>query len=362
MELHKELAFIRNALILILAIAGLVILKTLSGILLPLFLAMMLSMIYLPLVLYLESKRIPRKLIVPFIAIFTVGIIYSVANIFISTITDIISQLDFLMQQLSNKFLLIGEILSRIPYLELDTQVLLDGLDSMLNMENLTTSASSLLKGLGNFGSSFLMFSLYFLFLLPGLSGYQGYVQFVGGDNHSLLEDIEKLQKNISTYMGIKMIISLITGLIAGIICSLTGLKFVFFWGFLTFVLNFIPSIGSIIATIIPSIFGLIQFDSFSQFILLFLLLGINQTLIGNFIDPRIMGNRLRLNTVTVLFGLVFWGVIWGIPGMLMSVPLMVTVKLMLEKSSTWSIFARVMGYPEKSEKPEKRKWFKRKP
>ena len=355
-NIYRELAFIRNIMVLIVIIAGLIIMKTLAGILLPLMLAMILSIIYLPVVLFLESKKIPGKLIVPFIAILTLGIIYTVANIFIGTITDILGQINFLILQLTNKFLLISEALSKIPYLNLNTEVLSDGINSILNREMLTASASSMIKGLGDFGSSFLMFTLYFLFLLPGLSHYQGYVKYVGGNNMELLDDIETLQKNVSTYMGIKTIISLSTGLIAGTICSILGLKFAFFWGFMTFVLNYIPSIGSIIATLIPSLFGLIQFDSVQQILLLFILLGGNQIIIGNVIDPRIMGNRLRLNTVTVLFGLVFWGVIWGIPGMLLSVPLMVTVKLLLEKSSTWSIVARVMGYPEKPSKIKKRK------
>ena len=362
MEIHKELAFIRNLLLLAVGIGGLVIMKTLSGILLPLVLAMMLSIIYLPVVMYLESRHIPGKLIVPIIAIGTLGIIYSVANIFIATITDIIGQMDFLIEKLTQKFLLIGDLVSRIPYLELDTQVLLEGLNSLLSREAITTSASSIVKGAGNFGSSFLMFTLYFLFLLPGLSHYKNYVKYVGGDNLTLLDDIETLQKNVSTYMGIKTVISLTTGIIAGVFCSIMNLKFAFFWGFLSFILNFIPSIGSIIATVIPSLFGLIQFDSFQQILLLFALLGLNQTIIGNVIDPKIMGNRLRLNTVTVLFGLVFWGVIWGIPGMLLSVPLMVTVKLLLEKSKAWSIVARVMGYPDKAKETSgsRPKWLKK--
>ena len=355
MEVHKELAIIRNLLILIVGIAGIVIMKTLSSILLPLVLAMMLSVIYLPVVLYLENKRIPGKLIVPLIAILTLAIIYSVANIFIATITDIIGQLDFLINQLTQKFIIIGELISKIPYLQLDTEVLLDGISSLLNRNLLTSSASSLLKGAGNFGSSFLMFTLYFLFLLPGLSRYQTYISYVGGDNKSLLDDIKTLQKNISTYMGIKTILSLATGILAGFFCQLMGLKFAFFWGFMTLVLNFIPSIGSIIATLIPSLFALVQFDSFKYILLLFLLLAGTQIIIGNFIDPRIIGYRLRLNTVTVLFGLVFWGVIWGIPGMLLSVPLMVTLKLLLAKSNTWSLLARLMGYPEKQ--TEKKAW-----
>jgi len=364
MELHKEIAFIRNLLLLLVGIAGLMILKNLSGILLPLVLALLLSVIYLPVVLYLEGKRIPRKLIVTFIAVLTLGLVYTVANIFITTINEIISQSEFLLGQLTGKFILLAESVARIPYLDLepDMETVQRILNQVLNPDVITAAASSILKGAGSFGSSFLMFTLYFLFLLPGLSHYKSYLQYVGGRNVSILDDYEIMQNNISTYMGIKTIISLCTGTIAGLVCWMLGLKFPFFWGFMSFVLNFIPSIGSIIATLLPTLMGLVQFETFKEVFFLMMLLGVNQMLIGNVIDPRIMGNRLRLNTVTVLFGLVFWGVIWGVPGMLMSVPLMVTLKLILEKSETWSIIARIMGYPEKQSRPAGPKRGRRKP
>jgi predicted PurR-regulated permease PerM len=337
-------------------VAGLFLMKSLAGIMLPLVMALLLSILYLPIVLFLEKKKIPTSLIVTFIAIFTVAVILVVANIFISTINEILGQQDFLINQLKNKFLSIAGILTSLPYLNLDLETLQEGMNTLLNRNVITTAASGFFRGASSFGSSFLMFTLYFLFLLPGMSRYQTFLKYVGGENESLLEDYEKIQKNVSTYMLIKTILSLVTGTITWCVCTILGLKFAFFWGFLTFVLNFIPSIGSIIATLLPTIMGLILFDSYKQVLILLLFLGANQMIIGNFLDPRIMGNRLRLNTVTVLFGLVFWGVIWGIPGMLLSVPLSVIMKLMLEKSHTWSIIARIMGSPSKDEKSSKEK------
>ncbi|MDC7235709.1 MAG: AI-2E family transporter [Spirochaetales bacterium] len=344
MDVHKELFFIRNLLLMLVAIVAVVIMKSLSGILLPLVLAVLMSVLFLPLILFLEKKKFPTGISVALIAIITIGIILMVANVFISTINEIISQQDYLVNQLYTKFQELAALAAQIPYLEIDAASLQSAINNLLSRDMLTSAASGLFKGASSFGSSFLMFTLYFLFLLPGMSRYQHFIRYVGGNRESILEDYEKIQKNISTYMVIKSVISLITGTIAWFICTVVGLKFAFFWGFLTFVLNFIPSIGSIIATILPSLMGLILLDSFNEFILLAALLGTNQLIIGNVLDPRIMGNRMRLNTVTVLFGLVFWGVIWGIPGMLLSVPLSVTLKLILEKSSSWSFLARLMG------------------
>ena len=347
MDTHGELFFIRNLLLLLVLIVGLVLMKTLAGILLPLVMALLLSFLYLPLVLYLEKKKIPTGIIVAFIAVITLAVIVFVANVFISTINEIIGEQDFLINQLFNKFHTIAALLSTIPYLDIDENAILEALGNLLNRDLITSALSSVFKGAGSFGSSFLMFTLYFLFLLPGLSRYQTFLNYVGGNKAYLVDDYETIQKSVSTYILIKLIISLCTGSIAWVICALMGLRFSFFWGFLTLILNFIPSIGSIIATIIPSLFGIILFDNYQQMIILAVLLGINQMIIGNVVDPRIMGNRLRLNTVTVLFGLVFWGVIWGIPGMLLSVPLSVILKLILEKSSSWSVFARIMGSSE---------------
>lgn len=354
MEIHKEMFLIRNLLLMLVAIAALFIMKSLAGILLPLVFALLLSILYLPLIMFLEKKRFPKGLGIVLIVVMTLGIILVVANVFTSTINEIINQQDYLITQLHDRFLAIAALLGEIPYLDIDATVLQDGLNNLLNKNMMTSAVGGLLKGASSFGSSFLMFTLYFIFLLPGMSRYEHFIRYVGGDQNSFLEDYEKIQQNISTYMIIKTIISSVTGTIAWLICTMLGLKFAFFWGFLTFILNFIPSIGSIIATLLPSLMGLILLETYNEFFLLFLLLGINQLVIGNFLDPKIMGNRLRLNTVSVLFGLVFWGVIWGIPGMLLSVPLSVTLKLILEKSSSWSVLARIMGSAEPEEKEKK--------
>ncbi len=148
--------------------------------------------------------------------------------------------------------------------------------------------------------------------------------------------------------MGIKTAISLVTGISAGLICWIFGLQFALFWGFMAFVLNYIPSIGSMLATVLPIFMAIIQFDQFGIILALAIVLGTSQFMIGSVIDPMIMGSRLRLNTVAVIFGLMFWGYIWGIPGMLLSVPLMVVIRLILERSEDLSIIARVMGVAEK--------------
>ncbi len=342
--MENNIAIIRNLLFFLAVVVGLFIMKALGFILLPLVFALLMGILFLPLILFLEGKRFPTSFTVTVVALVTLGIIFVVTNVFISTIMEIIGQQQFLLDQLEKKFQIMLRSLQRLPFVNVDTL----SLNVLLNPSWASSAASSFLKNVGSFSSSFLMFTLYFLFILPGISHYRAFLSYVGGGNQEIVEDYEQIQRNISTYMLIKSAISLVTGLLAWLACSLVGLQFAFFWGFLTFVLNFIPSVGSIIATLIPSLMALILLDSFNMVFLLIGFLGFNQFLIGNVIDPKIMGNRLRLNTVTVLFGLVFWGVIWGIPGMFLSVPLSVILKILLEKSESFSYIARFMGTPEK--------------
>ncbi len=351
-NLKADISLIRNLLILLVLVVFLILMKLLAGILLPLVLALLLCIIFLPLVLFLEKRHFPTGLITAVISIITFGALLSAGNVFIATINEIIERQNYFVSQFSHKFSAIIGALNSLPFINFDASTIYKGLENVINRDFLTSALGGLFRGARHFGSSFFMFTLYFMFLLPGLTRYKTYLRYVGNDKDSVLENYEIIQKNISAYMLIKMILSAVTGTVVWLVCLFTGLDFAFFWGFLTMILNFIPSIGSIIATILPLIFGIILFDSYEKMLLLTILLTANQFLIGNILDPRIMGNRLRLNTVTVLFGLVFWGVIWGIPGMLLSVPLTVILKLIMEKSSSWSVFARVMGYPDKEGHP----------
>jgi predicted PurR-regulated permease PerM len=185
--------------------------------------------------------------------------------------------------------------------------------------------------------------------LLAGIANYKEFLIYVGGyKQEAVLNEYENLQKSVNSYIVIKTLISIATGLLTFIFAEIFGIQFSLFWGFIAFIFNFIPNIGSIAGVLLPVTMSVIQLDSFHQILTFSVLLIVMQFIMGNFIEPIIMGNRLRLNTPTVLIGLVFWGYIWGIPGMILSVPLLVIIKIILEKYPEYSMIARLMGYPDK--------------
>jgi predicted PurR-regulated permease PerM len=108
------------------------------------------------------------------------------------------------------------------------------------------------------------------------------------------------------------------------------GLDFAAFWALLVFILNFIPTIGSIVATILPGLLGLVQFESWKPVIILLVGITVIQQALGNFIEPNLMGMTLNLSPLVVVMSLILWGMLWGIVGMFLCVPITVILVIIL--------------------------------
>ena len=148
---------------------------------------------------------------------------------------------------------------------------------------------------------------------------------------------IEKTFKDITSqvqrYIATKFLLSLLTGLLAGFILWLFGVDFFIVWGVFAFLLNFIPNIGSAIAVILPAVMTLVQYESLGYALLVTAILIVIQTIIGNGLEPKILGDRLGLNPLVILLSLLLWGYIWGIVGMFLSVPLTAVAKIIMSNS-----------------------------
>lgn len=131
---------------------------------------------------------------------------------------------------------------------------------------------------------------------------------------------------SVRHYMLVKTAISLVTALAVYVVLRAFGLDFAEALAISTFALNFIPNIGSIIATLLPALVALAQFGDWSMVLLVLLTTGIVQFGIGNVVDPMLMGRALHLSSLAVILSLTFWGAIWGVVGLFLAVPIMVVV------------------------------------
>ncbi|MDX9791067.1 MAG: AI-2E family transporter [Candidatus Kapaibacterium sp.] len=325
------------------------LLNQLSSILLPLVLALLIAILVQPFINFLLRKGLPKWLILPTFSILSLAVLFGIGLIISNTISQIVDEQNYLLSRLLLKIDALLIWINETFNARLDSTLLVSEIYQSFGEGGIPEALSGFASNLGSFFGSFLFFSLYYVMLLAGMANYEEYLRYVGGEKGAaVLREYENIRHSIFSYMWIKVLISVVTGLLTFVICVSFNIKFAIFWGFLAFLLNFIPNIGSIIGTILPILMGLIQLDSLGEITIMASLLIALQFLMGNLIEPIIMGNTLRINTLTVLFGLVFWGYIWGIPGMILSVPLLVIMKIIMERSPEFSFFARLMGYPIK--------------
>lgn len=156
---------------------------------------------------------------------------------------------------------------------------------------------------------------------------------------------IQNIISDVTHYLSIKFIVSLLTGILVFLLCFFTGIDFPLVWAFIAFVLNFIPTFGSIISCALTILFALIQFypSLFVVFVIAFFMIAINFA-IGNVLEPKIEGKNLGLSPFVILVSLSFFGWIWGILGMFLSVPFMVIVKIVCENISFLKPIAVFLG------------------
>lgn len=164
----------------------------------------------------------------------------------------------------------------------------------------------------------------------------------------SHVEDIIRaIASRIQTYLRVKTMVSVATGIVSWAILLLIGVDYAEFWALIIFLLNYIPTIGSMLAVIFPFLLSIVQFGTILHPVLTISLLGTVQFIFGNVIEPRLMGRSLNLSPLVIMLALTFWGALWGVTGMLLCVPITVMVMIIFsefEKTKSIAIMLSADG------------------
>ena len=230
-----------------------------------------------------------------------------------------------------------------------------ESLSALLKDLDLSKLMSEVAVGLTSIAGSAGLILIYLIFLFLEQKSFSNKLTALTQgpqQEQDFLRIVRKIQSDIRLYLGIKTFTSALTGILSYSIMSALGLEFASFWALLIFLLNYIPSIGSILATIFPSLLALMQFNLTAHFFGVAIGVSLLQFLIGNILEPRLMGNSLNLSPLVILFSLTFWGSIWGIPGAFLCVPIMVILMIVLSHFKTTQPIAIMMsrdGYVTKS-------------
>jgi predicted PurR-regulated permease PerM len=187
---------------------------------------------------------------------------------------------------------------------------------------------------------------IYLIFLLLEQRIFSKKLQQIFNGKHQITfkKGLEKVKHSIESYILVKTLISFLTASLSYVILIIIGVDFAFFWAFLIFLLNYIPNIGSLIATVFPAILTLIQFDTLWPAFFVLFGIGTIQFLIGNFIEPKAFGKSLNLSALAVILSLTFWGFIWGVVGMFLCVPITVIIMIILSNFEETKPFAILLS------------------
>jgi len=180
-----------------------------------------------------------------------------------------------------------------------------------------------------------------------------------GSNYESIQMMLEKIEDSISDYIRLKTYVSLLTGILSYFVLFFVGVDSAPFWAFLIFLLNYIPTIGSLIGTLFPAIFSLLQFGEFAPFLIIAIAVGAIQVVVGNVIEPRLFGKSLNLSPLVTILALSVWGKIWGITGMVLSVPItviMIIVFSQFEKTRSVAIMLSENGDIDEIHNKKRRK------
>lgn len=327
----------RNIILFASVVIGIAGLKSAASLILPFLSALFLAMISLPLLNWLQSRKIPKPFAVFLTLITAMGILGGIATVVggsIRLFTDAVpryrARLDVVWVEMLEWFAAFG--IDASDYLTIE----------LINPAQAFDVAQGVLSGVVVLLSNFFLVFLTIALILFEAAGFPGKLQRAFGTLESG-DRYAKIRVEIQKYLGIKTLVSLATGLVVTIALSFLGIDFPFLWGTLAFLLNYIPNLGSIIAAIPPVLLAVVQ-QGFGLALGVAIVFIVVNVVMGNLIEPYFMGRRLGLSTLVVFMSLVFWGWVWGPMGMLLSVPLTMIVKISLENTEDLRWVAILLG------------------
>jgi len=317
--------------------------KAAESIIVPFLLAVFISIVASPPFFWLQKKGIPQGLSLLFVILFFLIVISLIGVLIGTSVTDFTTKLPFYQAKLQDQTQAVITWLIEKKFIEPDFK-----LSNAFNPASILLIVGDTFNQIGNLFANGFLILLTVTFMMLEISGLPVKLKKILTKPDESIVRFQSVFQDINKYIAIKTWISFGTGLLVYILLLIIGVDYAILWAVLAFALNYIPTIGSIIALIPPTLLTIIQLGFGEAIIVLIGYLVIN-TIMGNILEPRFMGKGLGLSTLVVFLSLIFWGWILGPIGMLLSVPLTITIKIALDSSDETRWLSVMLG-PDSSE------------
>lgn len=321
------------------------LLKVLSFIFIPLVFSMFIALLFLPLMRFLGKKKVPKKVsIVIVVLIILAGLKVGGELVKLSSRQILATDSTFLVkaQTKINDLVYNADVFFGVePAPDRNLK-----LTRFFKKDAIFSKFGSTFSIISKFLTSLLMTTFFVVLWLGESINIEKLLnKTLLKKKHTSIKTFRKIEKDLIKFIKVKFLVSFLTGVGTGLACYFFDVSFPIFWGLFAFLINFVQMVGSFISVILLSIFAFVELDPTST--LLFFVISITgvQVLFGAILEPIFMGKSFSINIITVLVMLMFWGYIWGIPGLIMAIPITVFLKIIFEQfPSTKGIASLISG------------------
>ena len=312
-----------------------------ADIVIPLLLALFVSIICTQPILWLKTRKVPLGMAIAIIFTSIIALFLGLGELIAKSLSSFSNNVDVYEENLNS----MGA--SILGFLESKGFMLsFDELSKISPPSKIMSITASVLGEFSSIMGNGLPIFFLALFLLLELESIPMKVKIITLESTSSIAYFNTIGKNIRQYLFIKTIVSLITGIFIWISMTIIGVDYAIIWALIAFLLNYIPNIGSIIAAIPAVLMALVQLGWEGVIWTTVVFVAVN-VIIGNVVEPKMMGKGLGLSTFVIFVSLIFWGFVLGTVGMFLSVPLTMSIKIALEQNPSTKPFALLLGTQE---------------
>lgn len=315
------------------------LLKILSFIFIPLIFSMFIALLFLPLMRYLGRRKVPKFISIIIVLLLVAGGLKLGIELIQLSSKEILATKSEFFPKAEEKLADLKIYLSDSFGIELEQDKNI--LAQFFEKENL----GSTIGFLRNFLTTLLMTAFFVvLWLGESINVHNLLNSTVLRQKHTSIKAFMKIEKDLIKFIKVKFLVSALTGLFTGLMCVFFDVSFPIFWGLFAFAINFVQMVGSFISVILLSIFAFVELDPTSTLFFFILAITLVQVTFGAILEPVFMGKSFSINIIAVLVMLMFWGFLWGIPGLIMAIPITVFLKIIFEQFPSTKIIASLLS------------------
>lgn len=320
------------------------LLKILSFIFIPLVFSMFIALLFLPLLRFLKRRGVHKILsILVVLLIMFLGLKLGIELVKLSSKQIMETDSAFLLnaENKINDLIYDVESVFGIESNKTETSKLSRFINKEFIFDNFGTTLNFITKTL-----TALLMTFFFvvLWLAESINIENLLNKTILKQRHQSIKTFIKIENDLIKFIKVKFLVSFLTGLFTGLACYFFDVSFPIFWGLFAFLINFVQMVGSFITVILLSIFAFVELEPSTSLLFFIIAIAGTQVLYGSILEPIFMGKSFSINVITVLIVLMFWGYLWGVPGLIMAIPITVFLKIIMEQFKSTQGIAKLIS------------------